>query len=115
MYLWRRLAARKWLSVWEEILRSKFGGRLAVIERPGRKRAQLEVACAFGGQARELVQKFGGRIEKLPRDWLKRFARAQKSNPLRIGKRLVVSDMPETSLSRRARPAGLSRLIIPAG
>src|SRR6266404_9873558 len=103
MYLWRRLAARKWLSVWEEILRSKFGGQLAVIERPGRNRAQLEVACASGKQARELVQKFGGRIEKLPRDWLKRFARAQKNKPLRIGQRLVILNVGGTLVSRGSR------------
>src|SRR5438477_8509790 len=100
MYLWRRLAARKWLSAREEILRSKFGRRLAIIERSGRQRAQLEVACASGRQARELVKKLGGRIEKLPRNLLTRFARAQNSKPLRLGQRLVILNVGGTLVSR---------------
>ena len=41
-------------------------------------------------ELQRLTKQFGGRIEKLPRDWLKRFSREQKTEPIRIGKRLVI-------------------------
>jgi ribosomal protein L11 methyltransferase len=90
MYLWRRLAAPRWLIANEELLRSRVRDRLAVIERPGWKRALLEVACQSRKQARDLVKEFDGRIERLPRDWLERLG-TEKCKSLRIGKRLVIA------------------------
>ena len=116
MYLWRKSAASRWLN-------SKTIAGLTVIERPGRKRLQLEVCCKSAPQARRLVDEFGGHFEKLPRDWLKRFSREQESAPIKIGKRLVVvrSNVGGTSVSRvragqaESRHKGPSHLVIPAG
>ena len=114
MYLWRRLAAPRWLIANEELLRSRVRDRLAVIERPGWKRALLEVACQSRKQARDLVKEFHGRIERLPRDWLERLGK-EKCKPLRIGKRLVI---PHQARSGGFQTAGAIRkspfLVIPA-
>ncbi|HEV3243195.1 MAG TPA: 50S ribosomal protein L11 methyltransferase [Chthoniobacterales bacterium] len=90
MYLWRRLASQKWWSDNEDGLHARAGNRLATIERSGRKRLQLEVSSPSRMELQRLTKQFGGRIEKLPRDWLKRFSREQKTEPIRIGKRLVI-------------------------
>jgi ribosomal protein L11 methyltransferase len=113
MYLWRKSAIPGWLN-------SKAIAGLAVIERPGRKRLQLEVCCKSATQVRRLVDEFGGHFEKLPRDWLKRFSREQESEPIKIGKRLLIvrSDVGGTSVSRmrtESRHKGPSHLVIPAG
>ena len=121
MYLWRRLAGRDWLIANEEPLRSQAGDRLAIIEQPARQRLELEVACRSAAEGRRLVTGFGGRIKKLPRDWLKRFLRKQKTKPIKIGDRLLISNVGGTSASRvRAGPAisrrqGRSHIVIPAG
>ena len=91
MYLWRKIAEPRWLSTRENILQARSGGRLAIISRPGRKRRQLEIACTSRNDSRKLVEEFGGRTEKLPRNWLKRFACLHRSKPLKVGKRLVIA------------------------
>ena len=91
MYLWRKIAEPRWLSARENILQARSGGRLAIISRPGRKRQQLEIACTSRNDSRKLVEEFGGRTEKLPRNWLKRFACLHRSKPLKVGKRLVIA------------------------
>ena len=91
MYLWRKIAETRWLSARENILQARSGGRLAIISRPGRKRRQLEIACTSRNDSRKLVEEFGGRTEKLPRNWLKRFACLHRSKPLKVGKRLVIA------------------------
>jgi ribosomal protein L11 methylase PrmA len=90
MYLWRKLADPRWFAANEERLRATTNAQLVVIERPDRKCIQLEVCCKDAKQARRLADEFGGKIEKLSRDWLKRFSGRQKSEPLKIGKRLVI-------------------------
>src|SRR5205814_5565740 len=61
--------------------------------------------------------RFGGTIEKLPRDWLKKFSRAQKLKPIKIGKRLVIirsGGFPAAVYGKSA--AGKTPfLVIPAG
>ena len=91
MYLWRKIAGPRWLSARENILQARSAGRLAIISRPGRKRQQLEIACTSRNDSRKLVEEFGGRTEKLPRNWLKRFACLHGSKPLKVGKRLVIA------------------------
>ena len=86
MNLWRRSANEQWLSDHEAALRALAGDQLAIIERPGRKRLQLEVASKSRAQLRKFTEEFGGRIEKLPRDWLKRSLR-RKTKPLKVGNR----------------------------
>jgi len=99
MYQWRKLAEPRWLGAHEKILQARAHGKLAIISRPGRKRLQLEIACTSRNLARKLIEEFGGRAEKWPPDWLKRFADLHKLKPLRIGKRLIVAG----SISRHSR------------
>jgi ribosomal protein L11 methyltransferase len=82
---------------------------------------ELQVAAPTRTELRRLTRQFGGRIEKLPQNWLKRFAREQQAEPIKIGKRLVVTNVGGTLVSRpRAEPTGSRRggpshLVIPAG
>jgi len=99
MHQWRKLADPRWLSAHENILQARSHGRLVIISRPGRKRLQLEIPCTSRDLARKLIEEFGGRAKKWPRDWLKRFADLHKSKPLKIGKRLIVAG----SISRHSR------------
>jgi len=108
MYLWRWLASQKWWADNEKDLLVVAGDRLAVIEEAGRKRLRLEVASRSRTQLQNLTKQFGGRIEKLPADWQRRFSRKQKTKPLRIGRRLIIAR------SRKNRPS-TNQLIIPPG
>jgi len=108
MYLWRRLASQKWLGDNEKGLRAVADDRLAIIEEVGRKRLRLEVASRSRTQLQNLTKQFGGRIEKLPADWQRRFSRKRKTKPLKIGRRLIIVR------SRKNRPS-TNQLIIPSG
>jgi ribosomal protein L11 methyltransferase len=90
MYLWRRQGSETWWRDNAEELRTVAGDRLAIIEQAGRRRLQFEVVSSSRVGLLNLAKQFGGRVEKLPRDWLKRFSRGQKTEPVRIGKRLIV-------------------------
>jgi ribosomal protein L11 methyltransferase len=121
MYLWQRLAPPRWWSINEENVRFEGGQDLAVIEQPERKSVTLEIACRTRRRAANLYRRFGGRTTKLKRDWLKRFTRTQKTAPLQIGRRLVISNV-EGMLASRLRAAstlsrhqGRSHIVIPAG
>ena len=114
LYLWRKAAEPRWAIAHEETLQARARGGLAIISRPGRRRLQLEIVCK-SRTAQKLVSEFGGRGKKLPRDWLKRFARAQESRPLKIGKRLLIFNVGGTSASRVSRHKGRSHIFIPAG
>jgi ribosomal protein L11 methyltransferase len=109
MHLWRKLAEPRWLSAHENILQARSSGKLVIISRPGRKRLQLEVAWT-PLVCQKLTKEFGGRTENWPRDWLKRFADLHKSKPLKIGKRLLISNVA----SRLSRQKGRSHILIPA-
>jgi ribosomal protein L11 methyltransferase len=111
MYLWRRRTSQKWWSDNEKRLRAAAGDRLAIIEEAGRKRLHLEAASPSRAEVQSLAKEFGGRISKLPHDWLKRFSREQRTKPLKVGKRLIVLRSQE---DREAR-SFLHNLIIPAG
>jgi ribosomal protein L11 methyltransferase len=121
MLLWSKVVEPRWIEANEEAVREYAGNDLAIIERPDRKRQLLEVVCKSDRPARELVKNFGGRIEKLPRDWVKRFFARQKRRTLRIGKRLVILNVGGTSASRvraglaNSRHKGPSHIVIPAG
>ena len=84
MYLWRKLATPRWLDAHETALHVKASAQLVVIEQPDRKNLQVKVSCKLVTQARQLVGQFGGRIEKLPRDWLKRVSREQQIKPIKV-------------------------------
>jgi ribosomal protein L11 methyltransferase len=115
MLLWSKVAEPRWIEANEEAVREYAGNDLTIIERPERKRLLLEVACKSDRQARELVKNFSGRIEKLPRNWVKRFFGGQKRRTLRIGKRLLILDVGGTLASRWSRHQGPSHIVIPAG
>jgi ribosomal protein L11 methyltransferase len=84
MYLWRRFAGRQWLTENEEKLRTIAGDGLVIIERLNRKRLQLEIASTRRAELENIPKQFGGKIEKLPRDWLKGSLR-HKTKPLKVG------------------------------
>jgi ribosomal protein L11 methyltransferase len=86
----------------------RFGGSLAIIERPGTERVTFEVSCVTGPDARKLVREFGGSVEKLRPGWLQHFAKQTQGKPLRIGSRLIILGRP----SQRATAA--RTVIIPA-
>jgi ribosomal protein L11 methyltransferase len=89
------------------------GEKLVIVEHPNRSSVILEVVCRSRMEARRLERDLGGQIDKLPRDWLRVFARKQVLPLLRIGKRLIISDgEAKTGGSRRQGP---SHLVIPAG
>jgi ribosomal protein L11 methyltransferase len=85
MYLWRKRATAKWWIDNETPLRVRAGLKLAVIERSDRKRLQIEVAAQSQHQLRALAKEFGGRVTKLPSDWLKRALHSGKTKPIKIG------------------------------
>jgi ribosomal protein L11 methyltransferase len=114
MFLWRKSAEILWVKANEELLQAHAHGQLVIVRRPQRKFLQLEIACSSRKASRALVEDFGGRIEKLRRNWLERFAR-DDSKPIKIGKRLIVARSinevqscsvrcPQRSSHRRARP-----------
>ena len=109
MHQWRKLAEPGWLSAHENPLQARSRGGLVIISRPGRKRLQLEVACASRNLARKLTEEFGGRAEKWPRDWLKRFADLHKSKPLKVGKRLLISAASSRAKRGTCRVGGTPR------
>lgn len=106
-YIWRKLTTPGWLESNEWKLQEMTNGGFAVIERAGRKRILVEVACANGAKARRLEKEFGGRSERLGRDWLNEMLRARRAKPIRVGQRLVVTSDEE------APPE--NALVIPAG
>ena len=88
VFLWRKFIDRAQANDYDVALRAWVDGRLISIERPQRKRVLLEVACESQVEARHLEKAFGGRTEKLPRDWRKR---VPKTKPVLIaGKRLII-------------------------
>ena len=112
MFVWRKRASAVWLAANEAALREIGGQRLAIISRPDRKTAIAEIAGSSRRNLEKIRSRFGGTIEKLPPDWLKEFSRAQKSAPIKIGKRLTI--YRSTTSKNRSRNKNRS-LLIPAG
>jgi ribosomal protein L11 methyltransferase len=111
MYLWQKATERRWLRAREQIFQTRFGHALSIISRPDCKRVQIEIACKSRNESRHLVDEFGGRAQKLPRNWLKQFEREQRGKPLKIGGRLTIV----RGSKRREAVSFPYRLIIPAG
>jgi ribosomal protein L11 methyltransferase len=84
MYLWRKSAGEKWWRGNELGLHAIAGDRLAVIERPNCKQLQLEIASNRRTDLQTIAKQFGGHVEKLSRDWLKRALR-RKTKPIKVG------------------------------
>lgn len=113
MFLWRRTAEFHWLKAHEDRLQAHAHGQLVIVSEPERKRLKLEIVLRSRSDLSALVKEFGGRIEVLPRNWVKQFVRAD-SKLTKIGKRLVVSSAGGTLVSRLSRHKGRSHIIIPA-
>ena len=110
MFVWRKRASAVWLAANEAALGKVAGQRLAIIFRPGRKSAIAEIARSNRRDLQYIRSRFGGTIEKLPRNWLAIFSQAQTTQPIKIGKRLVIVSS-STSTSKNKTPL----LVIPAG
>ena len=112
MFSWRKTAESRWVKAHQDLLQAH-AHKLVIVQRPGRKRLQLEIVCRRRSESSVLLKKFGGRVEVLPRDWLERFAQ-RESKPIKIGKRLLISNLQESLASRTPRDKGRSRIIVPA-
>ncbi|HEY6153033.1 MAG TPA: 50S ribosomal protein L11 methyltransferase [Candidatus Udaeobacter sp.] len=89
MYVWRKRAELHWLKTHEHLLQAQADGQLVIVQKPGRKRLEVEITCRSRDDSDVLLKKFGGCIETLPRNWIQRFAGGE-SKPIKIGKRLVI-------------------------
>lgn len=108
MFVWRKRAGTGWLAANEVALHEIADRRLAIVSKPGHRNAIAEVASPNWSELEKIRRRFGGIIEKLPRNWLRKFLRRQKPKPLKIGKRLVIVS---STASRRMKRT----LVIPAG
>jgi ribosomal protein L11 methyltransferase len=112
MFVWRRRASTVWLAANEATLREVAGQRLAIISRPGRKNAIAEIAGSSRRDLEKIRSRFGGTIEQLSRDWLRRFSGPHAIEPIRIGKRLIIY----RSVTSKNKSSNETRsLLIPAG
>jgi ribosomal protein L11 methyltransferase len=113
MYIWRKRAGARWWRSRSESLALRFGGSLAIIERPGMEGVTLEISRATEREAGALVAEFGGSIERLRQNWLQYFSRKSRAKPLRIGSRLVILGSPPKEATP-SRANSSRRLVIPA-
>jgi ribosomal protein L11 methyltransferase len=113
VYLWRKRAELRWVKAHENLLEARGYGQLVIVSRPTCKRLELEMVCRSRSDSSALLKEFGGKIDALPRDWLERFAHPD-SKPIKIGKRLLVSNVKVTSVSRLSPHKNRANLIIPA-
>jgi ribosomal protein L11 methyltransferase len=102
MYIWRKRVTPGWLRLRSEDLDARFGAALATVERPGKRHILIEVSCRTLNQGRTLVREFGGRVEKIPRNWLRDFAKGSQTKPLHIGSRLIISATPVKKQQNRS-------------
>ena len=102
MYLWRKRAELHWVKAHQSLLQARACGQLVIVSKPACKRLELEIVCRSRSASSALLKEFGGRIEALPRNWLERFAR-NDSKAIKIGKRLVISSVGGTLVSRLSR------------
>jgi len=112
MFVWRKRASAVWLAANEAPLCEIGGHRLAIISRSDRKSAIAEIAGSSRRNLEKICSRFGGTIEKLPRDWLARFSTAAAIEPIRIGKRLIIYRSVTSKNKSRNEPKSL---LIPAG
>jgi ribosomal protein L11 methyltransferase len=90
MFVWRKRAGSGWLAANEVALREIAGRRLAIVSKPTHRNATAEIASPNCSELEKIRTRFGGIIEKLPRNWLRKFLCEQKLSSLKIGKRLVI-------------------------
>jgi ribosomal protein L11 methyltransferase len=108
MYIWRKRITPDWLEQRSEDLLRRFGNALAIIEQPGKARTLVEVSFGTRNEALKIQRELGGTIEKLRADWLEQLAKRNRTKPLRIGSRLIVSQ------TRAPRTTTARTIVIPA-
>jgi ribosomal protein L11 methyltransferase len=111
MHLWRKLATAEWLRENEEQVRAIAGDAIAIISRPSRQRLQIECWCRGPNLANQLHRRFGGSIQRLPRNWQQQVMKTPRRQPIRVGKRLLITQRA----SRRSVAITRRVLVIPAG
>ena len=111
MFVWRKRAGAGWLAANEIALREIAGRRLAIVSEPAHRNAIAEIAGNSRRNLERIRSRFGGTIERLSRDWLKKILRGQKAKPVKIGKRLVIVS---SSRSKNKNGNKITRLIVPA-
>jgi ribosomal protein L11 methyltransferase len=90
MFVWRKRAGARWLAANEVALREIAGRRLAIVFKPAHRNAIAEIASPNSSELDKIRTRFGGVIEKLPRNWFRKSLSGQNTRPLKIGKRLVI-------------------------
>jgi ribosomal protein L11 methyltransferase len=117
MFVWRKRASAAWLAANETALREVAGQRLAIISKPPSTAAIAEIASGGRRDLEKIRSRFGGTIEKLPRDWVERFSRAGKTKTLRVGTRLLITRSGgfQTAVYSKSAAGKTPLLVIPAG
>ena len=111
-YIWRKQVQPYWLLKYREVFESRFGQALVLIEQPGKTRVSLEIVCGTKRKAQELNREFGGRIELIHRNWVRKFIK-QDHKLIRIGARLqIVRERQETTVQSQSKHA--RTIVIPA-
>jgi ribosomal protein L11 methyltransferase len=91
MFVLRTRASPGWLAANERALCEIGGPQLALTFPAARKKAIAEISNPSRDELEKIRARFGGTIEKLPRDWLGKFLRERKSEAFKVGKRLVIT------------------------
>ena len=115
MHMWQKLATTEWFARREHELELCCAERLAIIQRPPRKRIELEVFCRSAAEAKHLCAVFGGTMTPLLRDWQAVLQQNVRATPIRIGKRLLIVDNEEARQRGVASETNEQVLLIPAG
>ena len=117
MFVWRKRAGAGWLAANEMALEEIAGQRLAIVSKPQRKNVIAEIAGKNRSDLESIRSRFGGTIEKLPRDWLTRFSRAGTAQPIKIGARLVIKTSGSLQVAgyNKSAVGKTPLLVIPAG
>jgi ribosomal protein L11 methyltransferase len=113
-HIWRKSVDADWWQDHGEDFNQRFGPALALINRPGRKRAVLEISCRTEARARKLLHQFGGKVEVLRRGWLRKFVKQIPGKRLRVGSRLEILSAPLKSGAGPHRKSASRSIIIPA-
>lgn len=109
MTLWQKQASAEWLTLNEPRLQEIAGRDLAIIACPSRKRSLVQVTCRRREKSAELLRAFGGSARPLPRNWLSLARSRQMHPPIRVGRRLVVTN----ESTRSPKSHDKTQLVIP--
>ena len=95
--LWQKQATAEWLAVNEPRLMEIAGCDVAIIARPGRAHALVQVICRGRRRSAQLLRVFGGTAEPVPRNWWQLAHFSQAHPPIQIGRRLEIVSQPTPS------------------